>query len=89
MGTLPISFCLCESPIVLDLDGNALIDVAKNKWLLHDPAFYHHNAKFFDINGDGTPDYCKWMNQNPNDALLVMPENSEVTSVLQLFGTAG
>ena len=79
----------CESPIILDLDNNDVVDVAKNKWKPHDPTFYRHNAKFFDINGDGNPDYCEWMKANPNDALLAIPENGKVTSALQLFGTAG
>ncbi len=79
----------CESPIILDLDGNDTVDTAKNRWKPHDPTFYRHYAKFFDINGDGNPDYCEWMKSNPGDGLLAMPENGTVTSALQLFGTAG
>ena len=80
----------CESPIVLDLDDNAMIDTAKNKWLPHDPQFFKHNAKFFDINGDGTLDYTEWMKADPNDALLVMPDaQGKVNTALELFGTAG
>ncbi len=80
----------CESPIVLDLDGTQEIDTAKNIWQPHDPKFYIQNAKFFDINGDGQEDYTEWMNANPKDGLLVIPdENGKVNSALELFGTAG
>jgi len=80
----------CESPIVLDLDGTQEIDTAKNIWLPHDPKFFIQNAKFFDINGDGHADYTEWMNANPKDGLLVIPdENGRVNSALELFGTAG
>lgn len=80
----------CESPIVLDLDGTQEIDTAKNIWLPHDPKFFIQNAKFFDINGDGQVDYTEWMNPNPKDGLLVIPdENGKVNSALELFGTAG
>lgn len=80
----------CESPIVLDLDGSKEIDTAKNIWLPHDPKFFQHNAKFFDITGDGHLDYTEWMNPNPKDGLLVIPDdNGRVNSALELFGTAG
>ena len=80
----------CESPIILDLDGNTDVDTAKKIWLPHDPKFFKHNAKFFDIDGDGNADYTEWMNANPNDGLLVLPdENGRVNTALELFGTAG
>ncbi|MFP4497117.1 MAG: hypothetical protein ACLFQV_02805 [Vulcanimicrobiota bacterium] len=79
----------CESPIVLDLDNNNTIDTAANKWLPHDPKFYTHFAKFFDIDGDMKEDFTEWMSADPSDGLLVMPEDGKVETALQLFGTAG
>lgn len=77
------------SPIVLDLNNDGKIDVAKNNWRPHAPKFYREFAKFFDITGDGADDYTEWMMPNAHDGLLVMPENGEVKNALQLFGTAG
>ncbi len=77
------------SPIVLDLNDDGKIDVAKNNWHPHAPKFYREFAKFFDITGDGADDYTEWMMPNTRDGLLVMPENGEVKNALQLFGTAG
>ncbi len=78
-----------SSPIVLDVNGDKLIDVANREWTKHAPKFYGAYAKFFDITGDGSADYTEWVASNTGDALLVMPENGEITSALQLFGTAG
>ena len=77
------------SPLVLDLNEDGKIDVAKGNWRPHAPKFYRQYAKFFDITGDGADDYTEWMAPNANDGLLVMPENGEVKNALQLFGTAG
>jgi len=77
------------SPIVLDLDGNNKIDVAKNNWRPHAPKFYRQYAKFFDITGDGADDFTEWLAPNSADGLLVIPDNGEVRGALQLFGTAG
>ncbi|MCE1248663.1 MAG: hypothetical protein LWY06_18645 [Firmicutes bacterium] len=78
-----------SSPLVLDLDNNGKIDVAKNDWRPHAPKFHTWSAKFFDITGDGTKDYCEWMMPAPKDGLLCIPEEGKVDTALQLFGTAG
>lgn len=80
---------LDSSPIVLDLNGDKMIDVAENNWLPHAPKFYTKYARMFDINGDGIDDFTEWMAQDPGDGLLCMPENGQVRNALQLFGTAG
>jgi hypothetical protein len=78
-----------SSPLVLDLDNNGKIDTAKNDWRPHAPKFHTWAAKFFDITGDGTTDYCEWMMPTPGDGMLCIPEEGKVDTALQLFGTAG
>jgi len=77
------------SPLVLDLNGDGRLDVARNEWRPHSPRFFTENARFFDITGDGTQDFTEWMSLGPGDGLLVRPENGRVDNALQLFGTAG
>jgi len=78
-----------SSPLVLDLDNNGKIDVAKNDWRPHAPKFHTWAAKFFDITGDGAKDYCEWMMPKAQDGMLCIPEEGNVDTALQLFGTAG
>lgn len=78
-----------QSPLVLDLNTDSTIDTAKNQWLPHAPKFYKEYARFFDMDGDGTPVFTEWTAPGLRDGLLVMPENGKVDSALQLFGTAG
>lgn len=78
-----------SSPLVLDLNGDGKLDVAKNEWQPHAPKFYTENARFFDITGDGTVDFTEWVSVGAGDGILVRPENGKVETALQLFGTAG
>lgn len=75
-------------PVVLDLNGDGKIEVAKNYWLPHKD-FYRSHMKFFDLTGDGAPDAIEWISENSGDGLLCVPnENGKVETALDLFGTA-
>ncbi len=78
-----------NSPLVLDLNQDGKLDVAHNEWRPHAPEFYVETARFFDITGDGTPDFTEWKSLGTKDGILIRPENGKVENALQLFGTAG
>jgi len=74
-------------PLVLDIKGNDKITTARHEWLPH-KEFYSEFASKFDFTGDGIPDMCEWVSDNP-DAILAMPLKGRVDNVVQLFGTLG
>lgn len=78
-----------SSPLVLDLNDDGKIDVAKNEWQAHAPKFYQDYALQFDITGDGEKDAVEWVKPSGSDGILVKPEDGQVKSALQMFGTAG
>jgi hypothetical protein len=78
-----------NSPLVLDLNFDNKLDVSHNEWRPHAPTFYGEFAKYFDITGDGAPDFTEWVSTSQRDGVLVRPENGKVENALQLFGTAG
>jgi len=78
------------TPLVLDLNKDGKIDTAFNEWRPHSPKFYAVFAKFFDMTGDGNPNFCEWLSTGPSDGILALPDkNGKITSALQLFGNAG
>ena len=74
-------------PITLDTTNTGKITTARNEWLLH-PAFYSEFASKFDFTGDGIPENCEWLSDNP-DALLCMPVKGQINGVTELFGNLG
>lgn len=76
------------SPIVLDLQGDGIIDTNRHEWLPHAPRFYAERTTWFDLTGDRAPDYCEWLGSR--DGLLVKPEaDGTIKGAENLFGTAG
>jgi hypothetical protein len=76
------------SPIILDLDGDGKVSVARGIWTPHAPEFYQDRTCLFDLTGDGEVEFCEWT--FPKDGLLAMPEpDGEVKDATNLFGTAG
>ncbi|MBR0518711.1 hypothetical protein IJJ97_02855, partial [bacterium] len=74
-------------PITLDTTNTGKITTARNEWLRHS-AFYGEFASKFDFTGDGIPDNCEWVADNP-DALLCMPVKGQINGVTELFGDLG
>jgi hypothetical protein len=74
-------------PITLDTTNTGKITTARNEWLRH-PSFYSEFASKFDFTGDGIPDNCEWVANNP-DALLCMPVKGQINGVTELFGDLG
>jgi hypothetical protein len=58
---------LTSSPIVLDLDGNGVIDATGGEWRPH-PAAFSTNLRLFDIDGDGLKEMIEWI--GTHDAFL-------------------
>ncbi len=93
------------SPIVLDMDGNGLIDTVDHNWIhkvhIHSSkAFKEARAELtkyryamFDIDNDGMYEIVEWL--GPNDGLLLYTENVEeivnrgYVTGEDLFGTTG
>jgi len=75
-------------PITLDTTNTGKITTARHEWLRHSPAFYPEFASKFDFTGDGIPDNCEWVSDNP-DALLCMPVKGQINGVTELFGDLG
>ena len=75
-------------PITLDTTNTGKITTARNEWLRHSPEFYPEFASKFDFTGDGIPDNCEWVADNP-DALLCMPVKGQINGVTELFGDLG
>ena len=75
-------------PLTLDTTNTGKITTARNEWLRHSPAFYGEFASKFDFTGDGIPDNCEWVANNP-DALLCMPVKGQINGVTELFGDLG
>lgn len=75
-------------PITLDTTNTGKITTARNEWLAHSPSFYSEFASKFDFTGDGIPDNCEWVANNP-DALLCMPVKGQINGVTELFGNLG
>ncbi|MEM4734320.1 MAG: hypothetical protein QXS20_01265 [Candidatus Thorarchaeota archaeon] len=72
-------------PIVLDLDGDGILQASNGQWLPH-PDIWSSNIKMFDIDGDGLRDIMEWV--GPNDGLLinVLPMQDTSLSGKNLFG---
>nr|MDO8112636.1 hypothetical protein [Candidatus Sigynarchaeota archaeon] len=62
-----VSSFLTTSPLVLDLDGNGIIDVPGGEWRPH-PASSHGPFQAFDIDGNGLNEVCEWLGKS--DGLL-------------------
>jgi len=83
-----------QSPIVLDLDGNGVIDTFLKTHIPRNvnPAYYP-KMKFveFDIMGNGFSSMVEWI--GPKDGFLIKPSEETMRSGLvtgnELFGTAG
>jgi hypothetical protein len=82
---------LYTSPLLLDLNGNGVPDVAGNHWEPHAGLIPGGPFAAFDIDGDGWTDVTEWMTSG--DALLVagaplLPVVPDPRSGRFLFGTA-
>lgn len=68
----------CNSPLVLDLDGNGIYTTGVDKGV------------DFDLDGDGISEKCGWLNPWQNDAFLWLDlnHNGQVDSGRELFGNA-
>src|SRR5256885_15495440 len=68
----------CNSPLVLDLDGNGIYTIGLDSGVQ------------FDLDGDGVAEKCGWLNPWQNDAFLWLDlnHNNEVDSGRELFGNA-
>ena len=76
------------SPILLDLAGIGVPDVAYGNWLPHPEQFDYNRAKVFDMTGEGYFMLTEWV--APNSGILcTLDDNGKVSSALELFGTAG
>lgn len=74
------------SPIILDMDGDGLIEASGGVWLPHE---YKQGTSLaeFDMNGDGFADLCEWV--GPQDGLLIAYDGKGVVNGNHLFGNAG
>lgn len=75
---LPRAGLACNSPLVLDLDGDGLYTTGVDEGVL------------FDLDGDGSLDRCGWMDRYEDDAFLVIDLNGNqiVDSGREMFGDA-
>ena len=74
------------SPLVIDLDGDEMPDVAEGRWL-PDGQFNWERVALFDWSGHGVPDLSEWL--GPSDGLLCRPNAAGRCDVQSLFGTHG
>lgn len=83
--TYEVSTILTASPIVLDMDGNGLLQASDGNWLPH-PQHWSMNLDLFDINSDGLKEIMEWV--GPEDGLLIstMPTNDTELTGASLFG---
>lgn len=74
----PARATACNSPLVLDLDGNGVYTTGVNQGVN------------FDLDGDGAVEACGWLNPWQNDAFLWLDlnHNGQVDSGRELFGNA-
>lgn len=84
-ATYEVSTILTHSPIVLDMDGNGLLQASDGNWLPH-PQHWSMNLDLFDINSDGLKEIMEWV--GPEDGLLIdtMPSNDMELTGTNLFG---
>jgi hypothetical protein len=73
---LPRGGSACNSPLVLDLDGDGLYTTGIDEGVL------------FDLDGDGSLDRCGWLDRYEDDAFLVLDLNGNqiVDSGREMFG---
>ena len=75
------------SPIVLDLDGDGVIEASKGQYLSHPTTFaYDSHVAMFDFHGNGFPVLTEWVGKN--DGLLCRPEADGSVKGVNLFGTS-
>ncbi len=75
-----ISTLYMVSPIVLDLDGDGVLQASDGRWLPH-PDYWSSNINLFDINDDGIKEIMEWV--GPADGLLI---NTVSVSEVSLTG---
>jgi len=63
------------SPLILDLSGSGIPDVAGQQVNPHPYTFSHTRTTLFDMNADGYVDFTEWV--GPRAALLVSPATPE------------
>ncbi len=82
-----VSFFCYQSPIVMDMDGDGVLQASLGQWLPH-PDSWSTNIRAFDLNGDGLRELMDWV--GPNDGLLVGMSSGEASSItgVNLFGDA-
>jgi hypothetical protein len=72
------------SPIVLDMDGDKVLEASAGQWQPHD--YTNSRVVEFDLNGDGFTEFIEWV--GPNDGLLIIYREGEEVTGKNLFGDA-
>jgi len=73
------------SPIVLDLNGDGILEASKGQHMPHD--YSGSSVVEFDMDGDGFLDLTEWV--GANDGILLSYKTGDDVNANNLFGTAG
>jgi hypothetical protein len=84
--TYAVHGSICESPIVLNMDGSGYLQASAGRWFPHPGEFFADRRVLFDFYGNGFPVAMEWV--GPADGLLCQPKADGSVDGTCLFGTA-